>query len=55
MRSRHFIPLIYLKELFPKIKEADFIFINENDNFGIIKTVLDEVGVGFSEKVVSKK
>ncbi|PIZ50917.1 hypothetical protein COY27_05545 [Candidatus Woesearchaeota archaeon CG_4_10_14_0_2_um_filter_33_13] len=45
-----FFPLIYLEKLFPTITKAKLIFVDSEDNLGLIKTVLDEVGVSFSEK-----
>jgi hypothetical protein len=42
-----FFPLIYLNKLFPNVKKAKFIFVDSEDNLGLIKTVLDEVGVSF--------
>tara|TARA_Y100000310_G_C20594424_1_gene769747 strand:+ start:230 stop:853 length:624 start_codon:yes stop_codon:yes gene_type:complete len=42
-------PLIYLEKLFPKIKVANFIFVDSSNNLPNIKTILDSVGVGFSE------
>ncbi|MEK6845989.1 MAG: hypothetical protein AABY26_04470 [Nanoarchaeota archaeon] len=44
-----FYPLLYLQELFPNVKEANFIFVDEENALGIIKTLLDEVGVNFAE------
>ncbi|MBU0470696.1 MAG: hypothetical protein KKA62_04185 [Nanoarchaeota archaeon] len=43
-------PLIYLESLFPQTTEADLIFNDENNTFGLIKTILDEVGVSFQEQ-----
>ena len=42
-------PLIYLEKLFPEVTEAEFIFNDVQDNYGLIKTVLDDVGIPFSE------
>ena len=42
-----FFPLVYLEKLFPHVKKAKFIFVDYEDNLGLIKTVLDEVGVSF--------
>lgn len=44
-----FCPLLYLQELFPNVKEANFIFVDEENALGIIKTLLDEVGISFGE------
>lgn len=44
-----FYPLIYIQELFPNVKEANLIFVDEENALGIIKTLLDEVGVSFAE------
>ncbi|MFC1686812.1 hypothetical protein ACFL0E_00450 [Nanoarchaeota archaeon] len=48
-------PLIYLEKLFPQTKEANLIFIDEVDFKGIIKTILDEIGVTFSEGIKKNK
>jgi hypothetical protein len=42
-------PLIYLEKLFPNVKEAEFLFNDVHDNYGLIKTILDDVGIPFSE------
>ena len=42
-------PLIYLERLFPKVTQADLIFVDREDNLGIIKTILDEIGICFEE------
>lgn len=43
-------PLIYLEKLFPKIKEVNFIFVDQEDELGMIKTILDDIGISFKEK-----
>jgi len=45
-----FFPLIYLERLFSGVKKAKFIFVDIDSGLGIIKGMLDEVGVGFSEE-----
>ncbi|MFA6461788.1 MAG: hypothetical protein WCV90_05955 [Candidatus Woesearchaeota archaeon] len=45
-----FSPLIYLERLFPEVKAANLIFIDENEALSVLKTQLDEVGVSFAEK-----
>ena len=42
-------PLHYLEKI-ANLKEVKFVFVDKDDSFGIIKTILDDVGVGFSEK-----
>jgi hypothetical protein len=42
-----FVPLIYLNKLFPNVKKAKLIFVDSEDNLGLIKTVLDDVGISF--------
>jgi hypothetical protein len=42
-------PLIYLDKLFPQLTKANFTFVDEDYNLGVIKTVLDKVGISFSE------
>ena len=43
-------PLIYLDKLFPEINEAKLAFVDTENTLGLIKPVLDEVGIHFSEK-----
>ena len=45
-----FVPLIYLNKLFHKVKKAKFTFVDSEDNLGLIKTVLDEIGVSFKAR-----
>ncbi|MBU0460581.1 MAG: hypothetical protein KKH52_03500 [Nanoarchaeota archaeon] len=45
-----FFPLIYLEKLFPKVKQAYFIFNDLDLTLGMIKTCLDDVGISFSEE-----
>jgi hypothetical protein len=42
-----FFPLVYLQKLFPQVKKAKLTFIDSDDNMGIIKTMLDDVGISF--------
>jgi hypothetical protein len=42
-----FVPLLYLQKLFPNVKKAKLIFVDYEDNIGLVKTVLDDVGVSF--------
>ena len=42
-------PLIYLEKLFPKLKTANLTLVDEDYNLGLIKTVLDEIGISFAE------
>ena len=42
-------PLIYLEKLFPQIKTANLIFVDSENVFGTIKTILDEIGIFFAE------
>jgi len=44
-------PLIYLEKLFPSLKEVLMVLLDENNFENSIKTVLDEVGVNFDEKM----
>jgi hypothetical protein len=41
-------PLLYVQKLF-SLKEIVFIFLDEHDTLSIIKTILDDLGVSFSE------
>jgi len=47
-------PLKYL-EIFPKLTKIDFIFNDVEDNLGLIKTILDDIGISFLEKEQSLK
>jgi len=44
-----FVPLIYLQKLFPNVQKARLTFVDLEDNLGLIKTLLDDVGVSFKE------
>ncbi|MEK6809075.1 MAG: hypothetical protein AABY40_00205 [Nanoarchaeota archaeon] len=44
------MPLKYMEILFPRLRGATFIFNDIDNNFGLIKTILDEVGVSFRQK-----
>jgi len=43
-------PLKYLEILFPKLQTITFIFNDLDNNLGLIKTVLDEVGISFKHQ-----
>lgn len=43
-------PLKYVEKLFPNLTEIKFIFNDLDDNLNLIKTVLDDVGISFSEE-----
>ncbi len=43
-------PLLFLERLFPKLKNVRLLFNDILDERGMIKTILDEVGIPFSEK-----
>ena len=36
--------------MFPKVKKANLTFVDYEDNLGLIKTVLDEIGISFKGK-----
>ena len=40
--------LLYLESLFPQAQEAHCLFIDVYNNVGLIKTILDEIGIPFS-------
>ena len=42
-------PLNVSLKLFPQIKTANLTFVDEEYNLGLIKTVLDEIGISFAE------
>ncbi len=44
------LPLKYVEILFPRLRNITFIFNDIDNNLGIIKTILDEVGISFKEK-----
>ena len=44
-----FFPLMYVEKLFPASKQFKFIFVDVEDFIGIIKTMLDDVGISFAE------
>lgn len=44
------MPLKYVEILFPRLRNITFIFNDTDNNLGVIKTILDEVGVSFKEK-----
>ncbi len=44
------LPLKYVEILFPRSRNITFIFNDTDNNLGVIKTILDEVGVSFKEK-----
>lgn len=44
-----FFPLMYLDKLFPGTRKIKLNFIDVSNFLGIIKTILDDVGISFSE------
>ncbi|MFH1828283.1 MAG: hypothetical protein ABH824_03395 [Nanoarchaeota archaeon] len=42
-------PLKYIEVIFPEIEEINFIFNDKENSLGLIKTILDDIGIGFSE------
>lgn len=44
------IPLKYVEILFPRLRSITFIFNDLDNNVGIFKTILDDVGISFNEK-----
>jgi len=44
------MPLHYLEILFHSVQNITFIFNDIDNNLGLIKTILDEVGISFKEK-----
>ncbi len=44
------LPLKYLEILFPRLRKITFIFNDQDNNLGLIKTILDDVGVSFKQK-----
>ena len=50
-----FFPLIYMQKIFPDKREFKFIFIDLENNLGLIKTILDDVGVSFEDSKKENK
>src|SRR3989344_6539865 len=46
-------PMLYLDRLFPTLNEINMTFVDLEDSIGMIKCVLDEVGVSFEENTKS--
>ncbi len=44
------MPLKYVEILFPRLRNITFIFNDVDNNLGLIKTVLDDVGISFKSK-----
>ena len=42
-------PLLFMEKFFPKMERCTFIFADKEFTLGLIKTVLDEVGISFAE------
>lgn len=42
-------PLFYIQRLFPKLKQIQLYFVDQDNNFGIIKTILDDIGICFED------
>lgn len=43
------MPLKYAEILFPRLRHITFLLNDIDNNFGLIKTILDEVGISFEE------
>jgi len=44
-----FFPLIYVEKLFPKLKKANFFFVDTQECLNLLLTQLDDVNVSFSQ------
>ena len=44
------MPLKYVEILFPRLRNITFIFNDADNNLGLIKTILDDVGISFKQK-----
>ena len=44
------MPLKYMEILFPRLRSANLILNDVDNTFGLIKTILDEVGISFKQK-----
>ncbi len=42
-------PLLFIEKLLPKLSEIKLHFVDEKDNFDLIKTILDDIDIHFSE------
>lgn len=43
-------PLHYIEELFTEIKQLNCMLIDKDNNLGLIKTILDDIGITFTEQ-----
>jgi hypothetical protein len=43
-------PLHYIEELFNQTKQLNCMLIDKDNNLGLIKTILDDIGVSFTEQ-----
>ena len=48
-------PLLFMEKAFPELKQCIFVFADKEEMLGIIKTVLDEVGVSFKQNFFDRK
>jgi hypothetical protein len=48
-------PLLYLDKLFPGVRKIQLNFVDVSNFLGLIKTILDDVGINFSESFVEGK
>ncbi len=45
-----FLPLFYLEQLFPQLQQAELVLVDIHNLKDTMKTLLDEVGISFSEE-----
>ncbi len=48
-------PLLFIEKLLPKLREINLLFVDQKDNLDLIKTILDDIDIAFSEKRSLKK
>lgn len=44
-----FYPLLFVEKLFPQLKNATLQFVDVDDSLGLIKTLLNDIGVSFED------
>lgn len=47
------MPLKYMEILFPRLRKITFVFNDLDNTFGLIKTILDDVGIPFKSPKIS--
>ncbi len=42
-------PLLFIEKLFPKLPKINFLFVDQKDNLDLIKTILEDIDISFSQ------